>query len=58
MEFDLDSYRIEALNALKAIADSKALDVWYNHYLGKQSQLGILNKELRDKKPERAQSSR
>ncbi len=52
MEFDLESYRTDALNALKTIIDSKALDVWHNHYLGKQSQLGILNKELKDKKPE------
>ena len=52
MEFDLESYRTDALNALKAIVDYKALDVWHNHYLGKQSQLGILNKELKDKKPE------
>lgn len=52
MEFDLESYRTEALNALKSISDNKALEAWHNHYLGKQSQLGILNKELKEKKPE------
>ncbi|MFZ2414749.1 MAG: phenylalanine--tRNA ligase subunit alpha, partial [Minisyncoccia bacterium] len=52
MEFDIESYRNEALKSLKAINDNKALDAWHNHYLGKQSQLGILNKELKDKKAE------
>jgi len=37
MEFDLESYRVDALNALKAIIDSKALNVWYNHYLGNKA---------------------
>jgi phenylalanyl-tRNA synthetase alpha chain len=52
MVFDLESYREEALKALKAINDNKALNVWHNHYLGKQSQLGLLNKELKNKKTE------
>lgn len=56
MEFDIESYRNEALKTLKAINDNKALSVWHNHYLGKQSQLGILNKELKDKKAEERKS--
>lgn len=52
MKFDVENYRTEALNTLKTITDGKALNVWYSHYLGKQSQLGLFNKELKDKKPE------